>query len=185
MNNERGTNAYARFLDGDERAFEEIINEYRSGLTFFINRYVHNVDVAEDLAADVFAYLIFKPQKYNFKVTLKTYLYMMGRSRALDWLRKESKRRQIPLESLYSESSRDELTLEEAVIKSEEKRKLYKSLDKLPDNYKTALHLVYFEGLKYEEVGKVMNLNKKQVENIVYRAKKALKNLLEESSDEK
>ncbi|MBQ8896287.1 MAG: RNA polymerase sigma factor [Clostridia bacterium] len=181
MNNDQGAVFYKRFLEGDESAFEEILNTYREGLTFFICRYVKNVDVAEDIAADVFAYIIFKPKKYNFKVSLKTYLYTIGRSRALDWLRKESKRRHIPIESLYNEPSDNSKTLEETVIAEEEKRKLYAAMDKLPDDYKTAMHLVYFEGLSYEEAAKVMDKNKKQIENIIYRAKKTLRKYLEES----
>lgn len=184
MNEDRGAVCYKRFLQGDESAFEEILNTYREGLMFFINRYVNNVDVAEDLAADVFAYLIFKPKKYNFKVSLKTYLYMIGRSRALDWLRKESKRRHIPIDELYSEPSSQDRTLEEAVIAEEEKRRLYDALEKLPADYKTAMHLVYFEGLTYEDTARIMKKDKKQIENIVYRAKKSLRRLLEDGKHE-
>ncbi len=52
MKEDRGAVCYKRFLDGDESAFEEILNDYRDGLTFFINRFVNNVDVAEDIAAN-------------------------------------------------------------------------------------------------------------------------------------
>lgn len=181
MNNDQGAVLYKRFLEGDERAFEEILNTYREGLMFFINRYVNNIDVAEDIAADVFAYIIFKPKKYNFKVSLKTYLYMIGRSRALDWMRRESKRRHLPIESLYNEPSDASAALEESVIAEEEKRRLYNALDKLPDDYKTAMHLVYFEGMSYEEAARIMQKDKKQIENIIYRAKKSLRKHLEES----
>ncbi len=181
MNNDQGAVLYRRFLEGDEIAFEEILNTYREGLMFFINRYVHNLDVAEDIAADVFAYLIFKPKKYNFKVSLKTYLYMIGRSRALDWLRRESKRRHLPIESLYNEPSDVSAALEESVIAEEEKRRLYAAMERLPEDYKTAIFLIYFEGLSYEEAATVMKKDKKQIENIIYRAKKSLRKFLEES----
>lgn len=184
MNKERGAIIYARYLDGDESAFEEILNEYRHGLMFFINRYVNNVDVAEDIAADVFAYLIFKPNKYNFKVSLKTYLYMLGRSRALDWLRKESKRAHLPLDALYTDPSNDFDALEEIVIRNDEKRKLYEAIAELPKDYQTAMHLIYFDELKYEEAAEVMKISKKQIENIVYRAKKLLRKSLENDRNE-
>lgn len=185
MNNDRGAALYARFLEGDEAAFEEIMNTYRASLMFFINRYVNNVDVAEDIAADVFAYIIFKPKKYNFKVTLKTYLYMIGRSRALDWLRKESKRAYIPLDELYHEPTDEEKSLEDSVISDEDKRRLHEAIKQLSDDYRVAIHLVYFEDLSYEEAARVMNKNKKQIENLVYRGKKALRSILEEDNNEK
>ncbi len=185
MIDDRGALLYARFLEGDESAFEDIMNEYRHGLMFFIKRYVQNTEAAEDIAADVFAYLIFKPKKYNFKVSLKTYLYMLGRSRALDWLRKESRRTHLPLESLYSEPSSDDDDLADIVIRDEEKRKLHDAIEALPKDYRSAMHLVYFEGLKYEEAAAVMKISKKQIENIIYRAKKTLRNSLEIDNYEK
>lgn len=183
MNNEYGAELYRRYLDGDDGAFEEIITQYRKGLIFFINRFVNNVDTAEDIAADVFAYLIFKPKKYNFTVSLKTYLYMIGRSRALDYIRKETRRRSLPYEALYKEPSNDMAELEEAVIKGEENIRLYKALDSLSEDYKTAVILVYFEGMKNEEAAAVMKKNKKQIENLLYRAKKALKITLEKEEE--
>ena len=44
--------AYSRFLDGDKSGMEEIVREYNSPLIFFINGYVKNLAVSEDIAAD-------------------------------------------------------------------------------------------------------------------------------------
>ncbi len=182
MIDDRGATLYQRFLEGDNDAFDEIIGIYRNSLIFFINRFVNNFDNAEDIAAEVFAYIIFKPKKYNFKVTFKTYIFMLGRSRALDFIRKESKRTHISIESLYTQPSDDDVLLEEEIIAEEEKRQLYRALASLPQDYQTAIHLVYFEGLKYEDAAKVMDKDKKHVENILYRAKKALKQYFKEDN---
>ena len=84
---DHGACSYRRFLDGDESAFDEIMKELFHGLVFFVDRYVHDVHAAEDIAIDAFSDLIVHKHRYNFKVTLKTYLYMIGRSRALDYLK--------------------------------------------------------------------------------------------------
>ena len=81
---DNGASSYRRYLDGDEAAFDEILRLYRDNLTFFINRYVHDLDAAEDLAIDTFMYLIVHRLRYNFRTPLKTYLFMIARSRALD-----------------------------------------------------------------------------------------------------
>ncbi len=81
-------NSYRRFLDGDESAFEEIMQELFCGLVFFINGFVHDPHAAEDIAIDAFSDLVVHRHRYNFRVSLKTYLYMVGRSRALDYLRR-------------------------------------------------------------------------------------------------
>ena len=49
---DNGASSYRRFLEGDLSAFEEIIDTYKDSLIFFINRYVSDLDLAEDIAAD-------------------------------------------------------------------------------------------------------------------------------------
>ena len=85
---DNGACSYRRFLDGDESAFDEIMKELFDGLVFFINRYVYDIHTAEDLAIDVFSELIVHRRRYNFRVSMKTYLFMLGRSRALDHIRR-------------------------------------------------------------------------------------------------
>ena len=50
---DNGESSYRRFLEGDNGAFAEIVEAYKDSLIFFINRYVHNFAVAEELAQDV------------------------------------------------------------------------------------------------------------------------------------
>ena len=84
---DNGASSYRRFLDGDESAFNDIMKELFHGLVFFIDRYVHDTHAAEDIAIDTFSDLIVHKHRYNFKVTLKTYLYMIGRTHAIDYIK--------------------------------------------------------------------------------------------------
>ena len=79
--------SYRRFLDGVDSAFNDIMEQLFCKLVFFIDSYVHDIHAAEDIAIDTFSDLIVHKHRYNFKVTLKTYLYMIGRSRALDYIK--------------------------------------------------------------------------------------------------
>lgn len=84
---DNGASSYRRFLDGDESAYNEIMEELFRSLVFFINGYVHDIHAAEDIAIDAFSDLVVHRHRYNFKVTLKTYVFMLGRSRALDYIK--------------------------------------------------------------------------------------------------
>ena len=97
---DNGESSCRRFLQGDKSAFDDILKEYRQSLTFFIYRYVKDYDEAEDIAIDVFVEFLAHPKKYNFKTSLKTYLFMLGRSRALDFLRQSKKHRKADIEEL-------------------------------------------------------------------------------------
>lgn len=179
---DNGSIYYRRFLDGDESAFDEIMHEYFNNLVFFINRYVNDITAAEDIAIDAFSDLIVHKHRYNFKVTLKTYLFMIGRSRALNYIKHINKFKTVELSEVENELT-DTYSLEEYICKNEMKKKVNKALEELPEEMKIAVHLVYFEGLSYSETAKILKKNKKQVDNLLYRAKGRLRAILGEEGE--
>ena len=174
---DNGASSYRRFLDGDESAFDEIIKEYFDNLVFFIDRFVHDIHAAEDIAIDAFSDLVVNKHRYNFKVTLKTYLFMLGRSRALNYIKHRKVIDFVELSEADNTPSEQE-TLEEIVLADERKRVVNNALNSLPDDMRVVIHLVYFEDLTYDEAAKVMKKNRKQVDNLLYRAKKELRIIL-------
>ena len=179
---DHGACSYRRFLDGDESAFDEIMKELFHGLVFFVDRYVHDVHAAEDIAIDAFSDLIVHKHRYNFKVSLKTYLYMIGRSRALDFIKHRKVIDFVELDEV-SELSSGEKTLEEQALVEERKRVVNAAVAGLPEDMQVVIHLIYFEEMTYEEAAKVMKKNRKQVDNLLYRAKKELRILLGEDGE--
>lgn len=176
-----GASSYRLYLEGNESAFDQIVKEYRDPLTLFINGYVHDICAAEDIAIDVFADLAVNTGRYNFKIPLKNYLYMIARSRALDHLRYINRRRTVPLDEVEPYIA-DE-PFEDKLIFDERRRKLYRALEALPEKTHTALYLVYFEELSYEEAARVMKISRKQVDNLVYRGKGMLRSILGEEDE--
>ena len=174
---DNGASSYRRYLNGEESAFDDIMKELFDGLVFFVNRYVRDTGVAEDIAIDVFAELVAHPGRFNFKVTLKTYLFMLGRSRALNYIKRRNKVQTIDLDEVENEVI-ERVLLEDKILADEKKRIVNAALDKLPEEMKVVIHLIYFEELSYEEAAKIMKKNKKQVDNLLYRAKKELRTIL-------
>ena len=173
---DNGASSYRRFLNGDESAFDEIMKELFDNLVFFIDRYVHDIHAAEDIAIDAFSDLVVNEHRYNFKVTLKTYLFMLGRSRALNYI----KHRKVIefVELTEAVNTAEQKTLEEIILSDERKRIVNNALNALPDDMRVVIHLIYFEDLSYDEAAKVMKKNRKQVDNLLYRAKKELRIIL-------
>lgn len=178
---DNGASSYRRFLDGDESAFHEIMEELFRSLVFFINGYVHYIHAAEDIAIDAFSDLVVHRHRYNFKVTLKTYVFMLGRSRVLDYIKHRKVLSFVELSE--AENTPDEKTLEEIVLADERKRVVNTALAKLPEDMRGVIHLIYFEDMTYDEVAKVMKKNRKQVDNLLYRAKKELRIILGEDGE--
>ena len=174
---DNGASSYRRFLNGDESAFDEIMKELFDNLVFFIDRYVHDIHAAEDIAIDAFSDLVVNKHRYNFKVTLKTYLFMLGRSRALNYIKHRKVIDFVELTEADNTSAEQE-TLEEVILSDERKRIVNNALNSLPDDMRVVVHLIYFEDLSYDEAAKVMEKNRKQVDNLLYRAKKELRIIL-------
>lgn len=176
-----GRELWSRFVNGDESAFDEILTAYREGVTYFIHRFVRDMTVAEDIAIDVFAELIIHKRRYNGKASLKTYLYIIARNRAIDYLRRKNK---IIMTELTEENIKDSSpSPEEEYLATERARAVGEAVKKLPSHMQEAVYLVYFENLSYKEAARVMKKSPKQIDNLLYRAKGELKNLLEKEGD--
>ncbi len=173
-----GQNNYRRFLDGDDEGLTLIIKEYKDGLIFYINSYVNNIYIAEDLMQETFFKIAIKKPRFKGESSFKTYLYAIARNIALDYLRNKSKFSLSSIDNAQNDIS-DEINLENQYIKNENKVVLHKAMKTLKPEYSQVLWLVYFEGFSNAHIALVMNKSKKQVENLVFRAKQSLKSTLE------
>lgn len=171
---DHGACSYRRFLEGDESAFDELMEELFDHLVFFLNRYVRDTYAAEDIAIDVFSDLVVNRHRYNFKVTLKTYVFMLGRSRALNYLKHHKVLTLTPLSEAEQAASGEKLP-EEQVLANERKRAVHAALSTLPEDMRVAVHLFYLEDMTYAQIAKIMRKSQKQVDNLLYRAKKELR----------
>ena len=171
---------YQRFLEGDKKAFECLVLQYKDHLIYFINRYVMNIHTAEDIAQDVFVDIYIKKERYHFRYRFKTYLYTIARNKAVDYIRKQG--RQIPMvdmERLYEEQIEEEGLLEQLIWK-EERQQLLDAIKTLNSNYQALIILIDLEGLSYQEAGKVLHKTVPQIKVSLHRARKALKERLYE-----
>jgi RNA polymerase sigma-70 factor (ECF subfamily) len=175
---DNGASSYRRFLDGDDNGIVEIIREYKDGLILFLNRYVHNIHIAEELAEDTFVRIVTKKPRYVAKYSFKTWLYTIGRNIAINYIKHESKISNTGTEDL-DRLSKDEETLEQSYLREEQKIMVHHALSKINSDYGTILYLKFFEDLTNEQIAKVTKKNKRQIENLIYQAKQSLRAELE------
>ena len=136
---DNGASSYRRFLDGDETAFDEIMKELFDNLVFFIDRYVHDIHAAEDIAIDAFSDLVVNKHRYIFKVTLKTYLFMIGRSRALNYIKHRKVIEFAEITEADTAMSEQE-TLEETVLSKNDGKFLFSTIQKIVYLFAILLH---------------------------------------------
>ncbi len=175
---DNGASSYRRFLDGDDNGIVEIIKDYKDGLMLFLNRYVNNIHIAEELTEDTFFKLVTKKPRFIANSSFKTWLYTIGRNLALNYIKKYGNYVDSSTEELEGLLA-DEKSIEQSYLLAERKVQLNKALSQIHSDYATVLHLKYFEDMSNEQISKVLNKNKRQVENLLYQAKQTLKTELE------
>ena len=174
---------YLRYRrDHSSEALRILVERYKESLTLFIYGYVRNIEDAEELALDTFAE-VGVASGFAGRSRFKTWLFTIGRNLAVSHVRRDRGR----LLALYPDSE-DRLTKavmyetpEMEILKQERNRQLMEAMNQLPEDYRQALYLQYFEGLNVEESARVMRKSKKQVYNLTYRGKQLLKDRLEDS----
>lgn len=62
---------YKEFLQGNKESFEKIVIKHKDAMIYFIQKYVKSIDIAEDLAQDVFVYILIHKKNYKFEYSLK------------------------------------------------------------------------------------------------------------------
>lgn len=175
--NDQMTAEYYNYLKGDENALARIIEMNSDSLLYFVCPIVRDIGTAEEIVSDSFVQIAVKRRSFRGDSSLKTYLYAIARNRAVDYVRKMARRGEILCEN--DETLADTATLEGMILKSERDRHLHSAMAELCEDYRTVLHLVYFEGMNASQAAEVMKKNKKQTDNLLYRAKLALKSILE------
>lgn len=162
---------YKEFLNGNEEAFNNIIRKYRKPLISFISRLVKSVEVAEDIAQDTFVYVLMNETEYDFKYSLKTYLYTIAKCRAINYLKRE--RKVVSYDEAYMRE-KEETYIDEDLIKEENKKEIYEAIGKLKKSYQIVIYLKDIEGLKYKEISRILNKTVPQLKMMTHRARKSL-----------
>ena len=182
-----------KFQQGDDSAFERLLERYHKQIINFIYRYIGDKTEAEDLAQNVFLNVYRSAKTYIPKSKFSTWIYVIARNMALNELRRRRNRRESPLEETVSGEDGDlprqiADTSKPSASGELERQELInavkRAIDSLPDNQKTAVILRRYDNFPYEEIAKVIGCSVSAIKSLLSRAKIALKEKLSSYSQE-
>lgn len=142
---------------GDPSALEQIYDRYGDNLYGLAFRILKNHQEAEDLIQEVFVLLwrncTYKPERGS----LKSFLMLLVRSRAIDRLRSRKPTPALlePWTEPFEAKDTTNTPLDKAVS-GELSQRVRGALSMLPTNQRQALELAYFEGLSQTEIAERM-----------------------------
>jgi len=161
--------------DGDHAAFEMVFIAYFNKVKHFINGLLRSEDDAEELAQELFVKLWINHDTINLEKSFSTYLYVMARNAAINFLKSKFVR-----ESYANDlSNTEEYVNSEDILYAKETDLLIKmTVSQMPDRRKQIYKLSRNEGLTNDEIASQLNISKKTVENQLSLALKELRNII-------
>ena len=172
---------------GDETAFTEIVNRYRSPITNYLYRFLNDYEEAVDLAQETFVRVYFAIERYHTEYAFSTYIYRIATNLAISELRKRKRRKLISLTGLFQFDNDeakdfqppDEKPLPDAELLDDEKsRQIARAIETLPEKYRAPVVLRDVEGKSYEEVAQILELGLGTTKSRISRARGLLKEKL-------
>ncbi len=167
---------YNDYLNGEKEAFEILYNKYKNKIEYFIYNIVKDYQKAEDIAQETFIYVIQHQMRENS--SFKYYIYLVARSKALNYINVEKRRNEITEKYLANDNEQIEKDVLDIITAEESKKELLESIELLDERYKNAIYLVNIEGLSYEETSKILGETLQNTKNLIHRGKKQLRKIL-------
>jgi RNA polymerase sigma-70 factor (family 1) len=168
-----------KLTQGDARAFECLFKIYYSKLTLFANRFLNDIDAAEEIVSDMFVVLWENGHEINFTGTVSSYLFKSVKNKCLNYLKHQK------IENLYVNYLEREQLLSEVVFSAEspylEKEMALQiniALESLPEKCREIFMMSRFDHMKYKDIADKLNLSPKTVERQVGIALDKLRRLL-------
>jgi len=172
----------ARIAEGDEDAFEILVNRHQTFVLNLIYRFVGDRTQAKDLSQEVFLRVWQAAKTYKPKAKFTTWIYRIASNVCLNELKSARRRRWFRFLQSDEESGKtneenfsDDLpSAEDLLLTRERNCQLSEALQSLPANQRMALILKRYDDLSYEEIARIMDCSVSAVESLLVRAKRTL-----------
>ncbi len=171
----------ARYQGGDEAAFEEIYARYGRKIYGFLVRRLGQADDCAELFQETFLRLHKGRSLYRPEMPFKAWVYTIANNLIRDRVR--AKARSGAFRAFNEEENSDGNSIVEGVTPDgiDKLLSFKEAFAKLTDDQREAVVLSRFQGLRYEEVARVMGRSTEAVNQLIQRAMRHLGECLDES----
>ena len=182
----------AAFLDGEERAFQELVERYQTRLLNFIYRTIGDREKAEDLVQEVFIRVYRHIHRFDRSKKFSTWAYTIASNLAKNELRNRSRNPLVLFQTMRSNWDDDDrpLQFEDSSSRPDDmyrKRHLRELVEdtvaKLPEHHRQVFVLRELEGKSYEEIAEITDCNLGTVKSRLNRARTAFAAIIEPQID--
>lgn len=168
------------FKNGDEQAFNEIVNKYRQRVYHTVYRIVRNEDEAFDISQDVFIRAYKALPDFREDSSLFTWLYRIATNLSINHIKRNKFRKFTGLDKVSFFLSSNNDNPHKKVENDELREKIEEAIVELPDKQRIVFVLRYYENMKHKEIAKITNRSEGSVKANYYHALKKMKEKLQD-----
>jgi len=158
---------------GNVKIFDYLFHYYYSGLVVFVQKYIPDNDIAEDIVQEFFVKLWVNRERLQITTSLKSYLFSSIKNRCIDYLRHEVIKGKA--EKLLLEQLQEVINEQNLLIESELREMINAAIDKLPPVCREIFIMNRFDGMKPSEIAEKKGISVRTVETHIGKALKILR----------
>ena len=177
---------YLSMLDTDEERnlLTDIYEEHQYWCLQAAMKITKNREDAEDAVHEAFICLINNRDILKLpREKIKHLLITIAKRRAIDIVRKREHSATEAWDDMEDFPSMDE-SIDLQIEKAEDFERLHTYLQMLNERYSTVLEMKYYSELSNEKIGQILGKTTRQVEQMLYRAKLKLREVIDDGGDE-
>ena len=178
-----------RAAAGDEAAFDFLVRKYHRAMIHFLFRMVHNQEVAEELAQEVFLRVYRSRESYRAEAKFTTWLYRIATNLAVNHTR--DTRHERSAQTVYLDAPDEETGTtqeiagtdpgaEQRLLRDEKMKAIKKHVMALPERQRMAVLMHKYQEMDYREIGEVLKLSESATKSLLFRAYQTLRESLKE-----
>ncbi|TVP42413.1 MAG: sigma-70 family RNA polymerase sigma factor [Gemmatimonadales bacterium] len=169
-----------QFLDGEQRAFGELVRRYDTRLLNFVYRTVGDRERAQDLVQETFVRVYRHLHRFDQSKKFSTWIYTIAGNLAKNELRNRSRNPLVLFQTIKKNWDadhrplewEDETTMPDDLFRKRHLReKVEEAVQQLPEHHRLVFVLREIEGRSYEEIAEITETNLGTVKSRLNRAR--------------
>ncbi|MFT5213910.1 MAG: RNA polymerase sigma factor (sigma-70 family) [Patiriisocius sp.] len=181
-------NFIKKLQKGNQIAFGQLLDAYQQKVFGTCISLIPNKEDAEDVSQEVFIAVFKSIHQFKENSKLSTWIYKIATNKCLEFIRKKNAKKrfsfmqtilgnEIPLDktSYFTEVNHPGILLEN----QEKSALIFKAIDTLTESQRIIFTLAKIDEKSYQEIVEITGKSLSSVESILFRAKKALQQKLE------
>lgn len=167
-----------KMIDGDIDSFKYFFDRYYYDLCNFVNVYLHDQSLSEEIVQDIFVYFWENREKLQIKTSVRSFLFSASKFKSLNLLRDTKTKRKI-VEKIGKSDTNQSHEQENSFLDTDEFKKILDiAIDQLAPKCREIFLLSKQKDLSNKEIAEQLDISVKTVENQMTIALKKLREYL-------